>query len=543
MAPVTLSRRSFLGGVAVVAAGALTGCSPSSSAGGGGSGSASVTLPKYIRYEGVTPDLPGDASGIPDTFLRYPAKPVAAFSRPPGDGSEIRGSVPIGGPVPPSAGRNAYWQELNTRLGSDLQLTMTPRADFPQRFATAVAGDGLGDLYTLDMGMAHLPDFLRAQCQDLTEHLAGDAIADYPFLANIATESWRGTVFGGGIYAVPITRGVQSSALLYARGDLLAKHGITDDPRTVDDFLALCAEVTEPRANTWALSSAPMPMLQQMLGLPNNWQVEGGTFTHVLELDGHREALELGRRLVDEGYVVPDGVTAEGVDQKTWFASGAALLHADTYSAAPGLHQQSEASAPDYAIRMVRTPSQDGKAPAALWLGPPNNTLSAIKKGDPERVRTLLSVLNWLAAPLGTEEHLFRKFGVEGVHYELDGTDPVLTALGKSETSEGFFPVEYLVDGPRSNYFPGRPDVAKDVHAHMADMVPGGVADPTVGLYSDTQGTKGGQLGTALSDATNAILLGRKPVSSWDAVVAKWRADGGDKIRAEYEAAYAEANG
>lgn len=211
-------------------------------------------------------------------------------------------------------------------------------------------------------------------------------------------------------------------------------------------------------------------------------------------------------------------------------------IHQDTYSATAGMHQQNASGLEEYGVGLMLNPGADGVAP--MWLGNPNNTISAIAAAEPERVRLLLEVLNWLAAPLGTEEHLFRKYCLEGVHFEFDGTDPVLTEKGQSETCQGYFPVEYLIDGPRHNYFPGRRDIAEDVHAHMEQAVPTGVRNPTVGLYSATQGVRGGRLTTTLDDAVNSVLTGRESVSSWDDVVDAWRSDGGDAIRSEYEEAH-----
>ncbi|UFU08476.1 extracellular solute-binding protein [Ruania halotolerans] len=440
--------------------------------------------------------------------------------------------------------RNSYWQELNTRIGSDLSLTITPGADYSQRFATAVAGDGLGDIFTVDMGFAQLPQFLETQCQDLTEYLSGDAISDYPFLANLPTESWRGTVFNGGIFGIPISRGVQSSVLLYTRDDLFAERGVDPQPATIDEFIQTCRDMTDTRANSWALTSVPMAMLQQMYGLPNTWGVDDtGAFTHAIESEGYKEALELGRRLISDELVHPDSADASTADQKAWFGAGSAAIHQDTYSGMGGMYKVGSAEGPGYLVGLMVTPSQSGD-PAPFWLGNPNNTISALRQADEGRIRMLLEVLNFLAAPIGTAEHLFRKYGIEGVHYTLDDSnDPVLTELGETEASGGTFPIEYLVDGPRPSYYPGRPQVAQDIYDHMEQVIPTGVPNPTNGLYSNTQGTLGGQLDTTLNDATNAILLGREPVSSWDDVVADWRAEGGDTIRAEYEEGHAAANG
>ncbi|WP_154796392.1 extracellular solute-binding protein [Occultella kanbiaonis] len=546
-----VSRRTFLsagvGAAALVTVAATASCSSSSTppaATGGGVADAGVELPTYVRFEGVAADLPGTDDGIPDTFFSYPANPQAATSGHPADGSAIQGSVPVNKAVPPSMDRNSYWQELNNRIGSELSLTITPGADYPQRFATAVAGDGLGDVFTIDMGFAQLPQFLAAQCQDLTEYLSGDAAADYPFLANLPTDSWRGTIYNGAIYGLPISRGVQSSQLLYTRNDLFEARGVDPRPTTIEEFVQACRDMTDTRANTWALTNAPMSMLQQMYGLPNTWGVDGaGAFTHAIESEGYKQALELGRQLVADELVHPDSVDASGADQKSWFGAGSSVIHQDTYSGMGSMYDVGSTEGEGYVVGLMVTPSESGD-PAPLWLGNPNNTISAIKKGDEARVRMLLEVLNFLAAPIGTAEHLFRKYGVEGVHYNLDeNNDPVLTDLGETEASGGTFPIEYLIDGPRPNYYPGRPQVAQDIYDHMQEVVPTGVRNPTVGLYSATQGTMGGRLNTTLGDATNAILLGREPVSSWDDVVTDWRSKGGDTIRAEYEEGYAAANG
>lgn len=538
------SRRTLFAGATALSTTALAaaGCSSSDAPASSGVPDQDVTLPTYVRFDGVTPDIPGTEDGIPDTFFTYPADPQPVLEAPPADGTALRASVPINNQAPPPMDRNEYWQELNERIGSELELTITPNADFSQRFATAVSGNALGDMFTLDLSMAQLPEFLSAQAADLTEHLAGDAIKEYPFLANLPTDSWRGCVFNGGIYALPVTRGVQTSTLLFTRDDLFEARGVDPDPTTIDDFFAVCREMTDARANRWALTGVPMGILQQMVGTPNTWAVdESGAFTHMLETEQYKEALELGRKLFEEDLVHPDALDAATPDMKMWFGAGSGAIHQDTYSATSGMWQQNAEGIEEYSVGLMLNPGVDGQA--AMWLGNPNNTLSAIAKSeDPERVKMLLRVANFLAAPLGTAEHLFIRYGIEGTHFEFEGTEPVLSDKGSTETSMGYFPVEYLVAGPRHVYFPGQPEIARSVRDHMEKAVPQGVRNPTVGLYSPTQGRQGGRLDTTIDDELNSVLTGRTKVAEWDAVVEDWRAKGGDDIRAEYEEAYAAAS-
>jgi putative aldouronate transport system substrate-binding protein len=542
----TLSRRALLGSgiAALTAAPLLSSCAndggATGTAGGSPSGGTAAVLPSYIKYTGVTPDIAGEG-GIPDVFFAYPSSPVRAITEKPGDGTPISASMGTFAPIPPTADKNPYWRELNERVGSELKLSITPGGDYPERFATSVAGDNLGDIFNVDSSLAQLPQFLEAKCQDLTEFLAGDAIAEYPFLANISSESWSATIFNGKIYGIPVPRGLTGSQVIFTRDDLFEARGVDPSFTSLDELHEMCLQMTDERSNVWALTEIPETVLQAMVGIQNEWMVEGGSFVNAIEAAEQKEALEAGRKLVADGVLHPDAVGGATADQKAWFSQGSASITQDSYTAVSGFFARNTIG-DAYKLGLQVAPGPDGE-PSPMWQGYPNNSFTSLKKADPERIRMLLRVMNWLAAPFGTEEHLFRSYGIEGVTFDFDGTEPVISPQGMALTSNGAFPVEYLTDAPKETYFPGMPDMAQAVYDHQAVAVPASSLTPTWGLYSETQGRVGGQLSTALTDARNSIYLGREPVSSWDDVVARWKADGGDDIRAEYEAAYAAKEG
>jgi putative aldouronate transport system substrate-binding protein len=72
-------------------------------------------------------------------------------------------------------------------------------------------------------------------------------------------------------------------------------------------------------------------------------------------------------------------------------------------------------------------------------------------------------------------------------------------------------------------------------------MVPEGIMDPTLGLYSPTDGAKGAPLNNAFSGVMTDIVAGRRPLSDVDQAIKDWQANGGDQIRAEYMQAMAAA--
>lgn len=535
MSENSVNRRLFLtGALATAVAGCSTGTTnnPAQTVGG-------IKLPTYTPYPGVQPDLKGNAQGLLDAFLRYPEPPVKAFNGPPMNGGSLNAFVLTSSPVPPAVAQNPYWQELNKRLGADLKLTIVPNSDMATKFATLVAGDDLPDLivpalYTpngLPAGVANLPAWMASKCQDLTPYLSGDEIKEYPFLANLPTAAWKDCRYNGGIYGLPVARGV-GGTLLFRRDDLFAQLGANPNPASFAEFREVCKQVSDPAANRWALANSPMDFISQMLGMPFRWREEGGKLKSRYEFEEHKQALADSAQLVKEGAVHPDSFT-NNAPVKKWFNAGSALLNPDRYTAWPQYYAENIAGGA-FAISGMRPPKYTGGGWAATWQAQATNNFTVMKKADETRIRQLLKVCDWLAAPFGTEEYLFRKYGVAGVHYVMKDGGPQQSQAGITQTVLG---IRYIVDAPDVIFIPGNPDATRKSYEYQSSIIPTSVADPTLSLFSDTWSRKQGQLGTIINDAQNDILSGRKPVSTWDDVVKQWRSTGGDQVRTEFEEA------
>jgi putative aldouronate transport system substrate-binding protein len=162
----------------------------------------------------------------------------------------------------------------------------------------------------------------------------------------------------------------------------------------------------------------------------------------------------------------------------------------------------------------------------------------ALKKASPDRIKELLRVVNFLAAPFGTTEQLLLGYGVEGTEFTFDpnGT-PIVTDRGMQDLN-----VPFAVQGNRA--LGGAPpflfharstEFTQVVHKDEEDAAPLILADPTQGLFSNTDATKGAALRQMVTERIQAILLGRAPMSDYDQLVSDWRSQGGDQIRAEYQ--------
>lgn len=526
---------AFLAGIG----GTLSGCgNPSKSSTGNDAGAnRGVDLPSYQRSAGAKPDLPGNELGVDDAYLKYPRERPRSVQGVPGEGGPVSGMANIYYAIPPGPDKNPFWSDLNERLGIELDLRMVPNADYSTVFQTVIAGNDLPDLVMMRPPpdkIPNLPQMLHAQFSDLTEHLSGEAVLEYANLANLPTMSWKSTVYDGGIYGIPIPRG-RTHSYHFIRRDLFDKYDVPVELKGYDAFLEGMKHLTDAKERRFALSriTGTMKMLGQMNRVPNNWREESGKLTRSYETEEFKQTVADMKGLWDAGVVHPDAFS-KTQPFKQLFNSGACAVNAsDGYGGWTQYVLDNQKNA-EFRLGLLPVYTRDGNGLAPWPYGSGIYSFTAIKhQEDAERVPMLLRVLNWLAAPFGTEEYTYRFFGKEGRDHTLDGEgNPVLTAEGKADT---VLPIRYLADSPAPLYVPGHPQDAVVQHKFQARVLPDGISDPTVGLFSDTNATRNATIDKAFTAGVNDIIQGRKPIGELKTLVAAWRSGGGDQIRAEFE--------
>lgn len=535
----TLTRRSLIMGASAAAviggAATLTGCGPS---GGQQTDARRVgdgELPTFAEAGTVKPDLPSKFPGGTHAFFSYPAEPTAAVA-PPLSGGKVTALTYTFDPVAPGLAENSLWQKVNQGLGAELEITYAPSADYKQRFATTIAGGDLPDLVSIYGSVQQLPALLKAQFQDLSEHLAGDAAADYPNLAGLATESWRETVVDGSIWGVPIARPPIGGAM-FVRKDLLDKQGLPVQPKDFAEFKELLIALTDERNSRWACGDpgGVLGLITSMLGIPSLWIEEGGKFTANIETEQYTKALADARGLVEAGVFHPDGMTATNNQRNDWFTAGRTPLVIGGF-VGYSKYEMWGTDVPGFELATMLPVGYDSSTKPVHNRGSVMQAMTVIKKSDPDRVKELLRTLDWLAAPFGSTEYLTRKFGIEGETYVRQGSDPILNSRGQNLK---LVPFGYISDAPLVIYDPGQQRIAEARFAYQEKALAMTQPDPTIGLYSETEATKTAQIGKALDDHRNEILIGRKPLDSWAEAVSTWRKSGGDEIREDYQNALA----
>jgi putative aldouronate transport system substrate-binding protein len=133
---------------------------------------------------------------------------------------------------------------------------------------------------------------------------------------------------------------------------------------------------------------------------------------------------------------------------------------------------------------------------------------------------------------------------VKGTDWNYDDNgNPTLTDKGKADTMPWGAGTVTVPNPPQILFNPQDPQFAPVIQGDQKQMDAVGVSDASLGLYSNTNASKGNVLNQNMLDGLAAIITGTQSLDSFDQLVKDWRANGGDQIRAELEQALAASKG
>jgi putative aldouronate transport system substrate-binding protein len=551
--------RLAAGGVGITllleACGAPAPSAPSARTGAASAGGP-VKLPAFVAFQGAKPDFPGTPDGIlPPAFMNYPRNPVKTVTQPVGKGDDVNAMMYTTQAPPTPVEQNTAWQQVNTELGVNMKLPIIQLADYNTKLNTTIAGGQLPDLLSLGAGngsaIGNLPEFLNSQCMDLTPFVSGEAIKDYANLANLPTYAWRNAVFNNRIYAVPTVRASITASIMFGKGKLLEPAGGVTF-KNADDFMRVMKQLTVG-GTQWGLgvtSGAPtngipggLIYFLESFGAPNGWRESNGKLTKDWETDEFKAALGFLRDLWSAGVMHPDSPAMQINQAAQNFYGGKTALWSNGFTIGDVAWNRANAMDPDFRMRALAPFSRDGTAKPVHHLGPGTALLTVMKKADPNRVKELLGVLNFFAAPFGTAEFLLIWYGIEGKQFSFDANgNPIATVTSSNQAITNmdlFIPWPNIGSPASVLYDANSAEYAKVMYQDASVIQAMGIQNPVVGLYSATSAKLASSLNQKMGDGLNNVIFGRDDLASFDQLVKDWRAQGGDTIRGEFEAARA----
>ncbi|WP_030944867.1 extracellular solute-binding protein [Streptomyces sp. NRRL S-646] len=541
------SRRSFLASTAIATAAVaggmplLAACGGSDSGSGGGTTSgknAKKILPAYVASNVVTPDIPsknGSAMGFTskldvDTLKTSVTKKL-------GKGGKVTIMSPFWGSPP--KGNCAYYTAANAMIGVDVQWQNQDGNTYDQKLGAVLASSDIPDVVVIPGWnmTGRIPSAIAGKFADLGPYLTGDKVKEYPNLAAIPSEAWQRSIFGGKLRGLPMpTETAANIAPLYRR-DIFDKEGY-EVPKSNDDFMALCKEITNPRAKRWACGDMKWTAFNNFgvfsgAEKPLGWNLVDGKLIYRIETPEYLEALEWARKLMAAGYVHPQfklGKSQIG-DPAPLFAKGEFLIWNNNLVNWYGQQASQATQNPGFKVWGMDIWNHDGGNPT-LWAANPAGIFAFVnKKASESVIRDALAVANVTAAPYGTKEWMMTNYGVEGTHYTIKNGVPVKNDKGNNEVVNAYV----MVASPAPTIaHPDFPDVTRA----MVEW------EQRMGAFTRKSSFWGLQIAepnryTNLSDnfeqLEDDIVRGHKKISDMQQAVSDWKKRGGDRLRDWYK--------
>ncbi|WP_334077599.1 extracellular solute-binding protein [Paenibacillus sanfengchensis] len=336
-------------------------------------------------------------------------------------------------------------KELDAKMGIELSQTLVgDQADYENKINVLAASNNLPDLFMVT-GKPHLQKLAESgSLLDLTPYL--EKMPDYTKFAG--SDVIKKGLVSEKQYALP-KAGQAVSYTYWVRKDWLDNLKL-QPPTTVDELLAVAKAFTEQdpdqngKNDTFGITGTNFQTFDPIFGaygITNIYEgsklfVEDGKVTNTLYHPKMKEALAAIKKFVDAGVVDPEVVSNKGTMAKDKAFQGkvgiinldwAQIIKDDQVAVWKGANPKAEwiqLNPPKGPDGTQNSNSINIGATGGLWAIP-----KRLEK-EPEKLNKILELINYLATPEGGR---LVQFGLQDVHYTLNGEQLVITDKGKQE--------------------------------------------------------------------------------------------------------------
>jgi putative aldouronate transport system substrate-binding protein len=349
----------------------------------------------------------------------------------------------------PSAEKDALRPVIEKDL--NIELAMNVLDEYDNKLNVRIAAGDFPDVFTLN----------KQKKDDFAKR--GVLLDLYPFrdkLPNVQKylgDIWNNGIENGKMYAIPGLPGQSPRYYSYwIRKDWLAKLGL-QAPKTLDELanVAKAFALNDPDGNgkrdTYGISGNGLASFDPIFGaygvhmtledsFKGEFSIKDGVLTNSLYAQHMPEALTYINQLIKAGAVDPEIMANKSANVRTAaFQGKAGIIFIDWASVMKDEYvTQWKTVNPNADWVQLEAIAGPGGKSNNVWdigSGSGGTVLPKALEKDPDKLNRVLAFLDYMAAPKGSR---LGQFGVEGVHYNMQG-DKVVGTPKLTEEGAYFF--------------------------------------------------------------------------------------------------------
>lgn len=434
------------------------------------------------------------------------------------------------------------YKKLEERTNTKLTLTWIPSSTYSDKLsATVASGELPSALLVLDQKLPYIVNAVRSGM--FWE--VGPYLKDYPNLSRMNDIALNAISIDGKVYGIYRERDLARDGVML-RKDWLDNVGLPV-PKTLDDYYKVLKAFVnnDPdkngKADTIGMAESQVSgSWRSMLvwhGGPADWEIKDGKASPAHLSPAYKETLKFYKKLYDEKLINLDfGVVKDGKQLINSSKAGAWVANMND---GQGIEEQVKKAVPTGSLTMTNT--LEGPAGARSAGGAGSYGIFMIPKTTVKTEADLKAVLNFFDKVSDEDMQNMLVNGLEGRQFKIENGQYVKTTDSKLLVEYGMgdsTQLAVLRDKIKSY---GGPlyKLRDELYKKNASIA---ISNPLQAFVSDTYSERGSELNKIIEDARIKFIMGEIDEAGFDAAVAKWRKDGGDKIIEEYTAAYNAAN-
>jgi len=348
---------------------------------------------------------------------------------------KIKLEIIEGGNNLPSPDKDIIKQELDKALNVDLNLTVY------------ASGDDYKNQLNVRMASGNFPDLFAVDRQQLVEFSKQGLLLDLtPYVDQlqqvesfIGEDSLKKGMVDGKLFAISKSPQIPYHTF-FIRKDWLDQLQL-QVPTTIEELKAVSEAFTnnDPDGNgkkdTYGLTGGKFGAFSPVFGAfgvgdPGHFYVKDGKVVNALYDPAMRDALAFIKSLIDGGSVDPELLANAGLQHQEKAIKGqAGIIYIDWPNMTKEQFvEQIKTVNPNAEWIQIEAPAGPAGSYYGTWdigAAPGRYAIPKALEKDPEKLQRLFDLLNYISDPNGGS--MLVQFGVEGVHYSLEGGKPVMT--------------------------------------------------------------------------------------------------------------------